>query len=66
MRREYRGKCPFTNDNQTIHVRYKEIVMTQKRSQNYKKYGFDCIHTNEFPNAENCPIYNDAPKSVTE
>lgn len=66
MQRKYRGMCPFTNDEQTIHVNYTEIAMVQTRRHNYKKKDFECVHANECLKDYTCPIYQDAPKSITE
>lgn len=66
MQRVYKGKCPYTNDIQSIYVEYENIQMTQKLSQNYKKVRFDCEYIDECLYIETCPIYQDAPKSITE
>lgn len=64
MRKTFSGVCPYANGTQYIQVKYQYIAMTQTLSQNYKKVGLDCDR--ECPDRDSCPIYKQAPASITE
>lgn len=63
MIRTYDGDCPHTGTPQTISVYYDKIVMTGTLTSNYKRMKFECPHKNECL-IEQCPIYQNIPKSI--
>lgn len=66
MRRTYDGECPYINDIHSIRIDYSYVPILGSPLSNYKKMQFECSLSEECPNPNNCPIYADAPKSITE
>lgn len=65
MVKEIIGKCPYTHKTQSILVDYIYVPMTGTLQNNYKKVKYDC-HLSDECSIDVCPLYNDAPKSITE
>jgi hypothetical protein len=66
MLNTYTGDCPYIQGTNSIDISYTHIPILGTLSKNYKKYSFDCIHIDECPNADNCPIFESAPDSLNE
>lgn len=66
MDKIYFGECPYIQRSHSICVKYAYVPMTGTLSLNYKKSGLNCSYSNECPDINNCPIYQKAPKSITE
>lgn len=64
MWKTFSGVCPYTNDTQRIQIEYQYVATIQTLSQNYQKMGLHCDR--ECPSDIKCPIYKQAPRSITE
>lgn len=62
----YKGECPYVKGIHSIDVNYYYIPILGALSKNYKKDSFDCDFIDECPEADDCPIYQNASLVLTE
>ena len=60
------GLCPYTNDEGSIFVKYRQTNILGDHHTNYKKIYFSCDNGNNCSHFNNCPLYNEAPSVIIE